>query len=115
MELRGKDTIERPSRAYQPVYAERYACQQSQAFASICALTVLLWFGSRLPDGQLALIDAVISTVRPSTKVIILLFNGGGLAIEKLMIDNHIHAIVSLPLNPSNLQGSLPYTRLLLE
>ena len=38
---------------------------------------------SRLPDGQLALIDAVVSVVRPSTKVVVVLFNGGGLAIEK--------------------------------
>ena len=59
--------------------------------------TVLLPFGFRLPDGQLALIDAVMSVVRPSTKVVVVLFNGGGLAIEKLMIDNHIHAIVTLP------------------
>ena len=43
-----------------------------------------------------SLVDAVISSVRPSTKVILVLFNGGGLAIEKLMVDNRIHAIVTL-------------------
>ena len=70
-------------------------------------LTIVLWVGSRLPDGQLALIDAVISAVRPSTKVILVLFNGGGLAIEKLMIDNHIHAIVFFPTCSSQLQSNL--------
>jgi hypothetical protein len=52
-----------------------------------------------LPDGQLALIDAVVGAVRPTTKVVLVLFNGGGLAIEKLMADNRIHAIVALPPN----------------
>eukprot|EP01043_Picozoa_sp_COSAG02_P044075 COSAG02_NODE_3895_length_6073_cov_2.783562_4_plen_86_part_00 len=68
---------------------------------------IVLWVGCRLPDGQLALIDAVISAVRPSTKVILVLFNGGGLAIEKLMIDNRIHAIVPLPTCSSNTQSNL--------
>ena len=56
-----------------------------------------------LPDGQLALIDAVVGAVRPTTKVVLVLFNGGGLAIEKLMTDQRIHAIVALPPNLSYL------------
>lgn len=47
-----------------------------------------------LPDGQLALLEAVLSPVAPSAKVVVVLFNGGGLAIEKLMADDRIHAVV---------------------
>ena len=49
-----------------------------------------------LPDGQLALVDAVLAAVRPSTKVILVLFNGGGLAIEKLMANSQVHAIIEV-------------------
>ena len=47
-----------------------------------------------LPDGQLALVEAILKAVKPDTKVVLVLFNGGGLAIEKLMADSRVHAIV---------------------
>jgi hypothetical protein len=47
-----------------------------------------------LPDGQMALVEAILGAVRPSTRVVVVLFNGGGLAIEKLFTDPRVHAIV---------------------
>jgi hypothetical protein len=47
-----------------------------------------------LPDGQVALVDAVLRSVKPGTKVVVVLFNGGGLAIEDLMANKGIHAVV---------------------
>ena len=38
-----------------------------------------------LPAGQQALVSAVVAAVKPSTRVVVVLFNGGGLAIEQLM------------------------------
>ena len=47
-----------------------------------------------LPDDQLALVEAMLGAVKPTAKVVLVLFNGGGLAIEHLMADMRVHAIV---------------------
>jgi len=47
-----------------------------------------------LPDGQMALVDAAVSAAKPGTRIIVVLFNGGGLAIETMMANPSIGAIV---------------------
>jgi hypothetical protein len=40
-----------------------------------------------LPDGQTALVEAILGAVKPTAVVTLVLFNGGGLAIEAHMAD----------------------------
>lgn len=47
-----------------------------------------------LPIGQLKLVDDVIAVLKPNVNVTIVLFNGGGLAIEGLMANPRVGAIV---------------------
>lgn len=47
-----------------------------------------------LPNGQLKLVETILRSVKPDTRVVIVLFNGGGLAIESFMADHRITSII---------------------